>query len=338
VCVAAQPAASTAVHRSRRPSRTVGFLARLDLPRFSAVRRGFSCFLGSRWRSCTRPAPKLCQAVGGVPDGTASRGERGPRATLRALGPTPARGTATTRGETARATHTSRRDATHCHVPVCQGTRLKLGRPIGRVQVGWRTSSGRLAAEDSGWFGCETADVVAERWVRPAGSTTAGTVGRSKGTCGPAALNLGRQATGGATSAPRAFQHEPAPGCGLQGSVLRATGCAQKRRGATVRATTGAGASGRTRCHVPVRQGTRLRLGRPIGGVQVGWRTSSGRLVAEDSGWFGCETADVAGEPHRGRRAAMVPARARAELRPCRHSVGRSLVVPLPRPESFCTV
>ena len=47
---------------------------------------------------------ELCQAVGGVSDGTVSRGERGPRGTLRALGPTPARGTATTRGETARAT------------------------------------------------------------------------------------------------------------------------------------------------------------------------------------------------------------------------------------------
>jgi hypothetical protein len=35
------------------------------------------------------------------------------------------------------------------------------------VQTGWQTSSGRLAAADSGWFGCETADVVAKRWVRP---------------------------------------------------------------------------------------------------------------------------------------------------------------------------
>ena len=65
---------------------------------------------------------ELCQAVGGVSDGTVSRGERGPRGTLRALGPTPARGTATTRGETARAT--TRADATR-RTATCQCARVR---------------------------------------------------------------------------------------------------------------------------------------------------------------------------------------------------------------------
>ena len=100
-------------------------------------------------------------------------------------GPRPSEGHGGNAGRNGEGDHTSRREATYCHVPVCQGTRLKLGRPIGRVQVGWRTSSGRLAAEDSGWFGCETADVAVERRVRPVGSTIAGTASRSMDTCDP---------------------------------------------------------------------------------------------------------------------------------------------------------
>ena len=147
--------------------------------------------------------------------------------------------------------------ATHCHVPVRQGTRLRLGRPAGGVQTGWQTSSGRLAAADSGWFGCETAGVAAKRRVRPAGGCDDSGAGRSTGTCGPAALTLGRQATGGATGAPREFQREQAPGCGLHGSVLRVAGH-RNSGGATVRATTaGAGARGHQSTGRSVRAETR---------------------------------------------------------------------------------
>ena len=64
-------------------------------------------------------------------------------------------------------------------MPVRQGTRLRLGRPIGGVQTGWQTSSGRLAAADSGWFGCETAGVAAKRRVRPTGGCDDSGAGRS---------------------------------------------------------------------------------------------------------------------------------------------------------------
>ena len=46
--------------------------------------------------------------------------------------------------------------------------------------------------------------------------------------------------------------------------------------------------------HVPVRRGTRLKLGRPAGGVQAGWQTSSGRLPVADRAQSGCKTADMA--------------------------------------------
>ena len=50
--------------------------------------------------------------------------------------------------------------------------------------------------------------------MRPAGGCDDSGAGRSTGTCGPAALTLGRQATGGATGAPREFQREQAPVAG----------------------------------------------------------------------------------------------------------------------------
>ena len=175
-----------------------------------------------------------------------------------------------------------------------RGTRLKLGGPAGGVQAGWQTSSGRLAVAGSGWFGCETADVAAERR------------GEARSSLQPA-LPAGAwaPATRGSAHAETRYadywwRHQ----CGQRVSArskLRVAVCrvgtagswAQKRRGRNGEGDHSS-RNEQPHCHVPVRTGTGLRLGRPAGGVQAGWQTSSGWPVAADSGWFSCETADVA--------------------------------------------
>ena len=176
---------------------------------------------------------------------------------------------------------------------------------------GRQTSSGRLAVAGSGWFGCETADVAAERWGEAHRQHDSRHCQQEHGHLRPEArltLKLGRQATGGAATTPSEFQRGPSSALRPAGSVLRA----QKRRGCN-------GEGGHTsqseqpyqpHCHVPVWRGTRLRLGAPDGGVQAGWQTSSGWLVMADSGWFGCETAGMA---------------AKRRVRPTDSAAGRSM-------------
>ena len=105
-------------------------------------------------------------------------------------------------------------------------------------------------------------------------------------------LKFGRHATGDATSAPREFQRGTSSGLPSAGSVLRAAGHinGEGRNGQGDHRSH----SEQPHCHVPVRHGTRLRLSMPVGGVQAGWQTSSGRLPAADRARSGCETADTA--------------------------------------------
>jgi hypothetical protein len=103
----------------------------------SAVRRGNFHGFGAPFhntpqtmKTATRSArtrPKLCQAVGGVPDGTASRGERGLRGTLRALGPAPARGAGPQTSARARAPRKQHHTPTRWQ---CEGELLKTISPL----------------------------------------------------------------------------------------------------------------------------------------------------------------------------------------------------------------
>ena len=167
-------------------------------------------------------------------------------------------------------------------MPVRRGTRLRLGRPDGGVQAGWQTSSGRLAVAGGGWFGCETADVAAER-VPPLGARRqhdSRHCQQEHGHLRPEAwltLRLGRQATGGATSAAREFQRGRSSTLRFAGSVPRAAGHSDGE-GATARASH----SPQPHCLVPVRRGTWLRLGGPAGGVQAGGQTSDNKATAND--------------------------------------------------------
>jgi hypothetical protein len=128
----------------------------------------------------------------------------------------------------------------HRHVPVRRGTRLKLGRPTGGVQAGWQTSSERLAAADSGWFSCETADVVVERRGEAHRRHDSRRCQHEHGHLRPEAwltLRLGRQATGGATTTTSEFQRGLSSALRPAGSVLPAAGH-RNGEGATARATT----------------------------------------------------------------------------------------------------
>ena len=106
------------------------------------------------------------------------------------------------------------------------------------------------------------------------------------------ALKLGRQPTGGATSAPREFQRGTSSGLPSAWSVLRAAGHSNGG-GATVRATTRS-----RRCLLaigwPVRWWTWLRLGRQADGLETDWHPGSGGPVAVECAWLSSASAGLA--------------------------------------------